>query len=571
MFGDSISIARKVWTRATALVGPLAVLLVSGGLAVAASGDEKISGDLRNSARLDAVDVIVQFRRLPQSADIAGVVAKGASLKRTFRHVPAAVFRVPSQALAGIASNPQITYISPDRVVAGKLEFAAPAIGADLAFSSGWTGSGIGIAVLDSGINPEHPDVKGRIVRSENFVPNETTTNDPYGHGTHVAVAAAGNATASTGNSYSITFRGIAPRAHIANFRVLDGRGQGSDSAVIAAIDRAIELRALHNIRVLNLSLGRGVMERYALDPLCIAVERAWNAGIVVVVAAGNSGRDNSMGTSGYGTISSPGNSPYAVTVGAMKDMGTVTRADDLIASYSSKGPTLIDHVVKPDLVAPGNRVVSGVSWDASLRTLMPDNIVPVGYYRVNSNLNTSSMYFRLSGTSIAAPMVAGAAALLLQKTPTLTPNQVKARLMKTASKNFPATSFSTDPVAGETYHVTYDLFTVGAGYLDVQAALANTELPDGAATSPRVLFDPSNGSTRLVMDPGTVWSDAVIWGSAVVWGSNVIVNGNAVVWGSAVMWGSQTSAGFAVIWGSQTVNSSADPFPLAVSAKGER
>ena len=131
-------------------------------------------------------------------------------------------FPSAAQALNAVASHSQVLYVSPDRIVDGKLEFAAPAVGADLAFNSGWTGSGVGIAILDSGINPEHPDIKGRIVNSENFVTNETTTDDPYGHGTHVAVAAAGNAYASTGNSYIVTFRGIAPRAHLANFRVLD-------------------------------------------------------------------------------------------------------------------------------------------------------------------------------------------------------------------------------------------------------------------------------------------------------------------------------------------------------------
>jgi serine protease AprX len=142
---------------------------------------------------------------------------------------------------------------------------------------------------------------------------------------------------------------------------VLDSNGQGTDSSVIAAIDRAVELKDIYNIRVLNLSLGRTIRETYALDPLCQAVERAWRAGIVVVVAAGNNGRDNSMGTSGYSTITSPGNHPYVITVGAMKDRSTVARGDDEIASYSSKGPTLLDQVVKPDLVAPGNGIISSI------------------------------------------------------------------------------------------------------------------------------------------------------------------------------------------------------------------
>ena len=108
---------------------------------------------------------------------------------------------------------------------------------------------------------------------------------------------------------------------------------------------------------MINLSLGRAVYESYKLDPLCQAVEKAWKTGIVVVVAAGNNGRYQP--TDGYGTITSPGNDPYVITVGAMKTMGTPTRVDDLIASYSSKGPTVIDAVVKPDLVAPGNLLVS--------------------------------------------------------------------------------------------------------------------------------------------------------------------------------------------------------------------
>ena len=132
---------------------------------------------------------------------------------------------------------------------------------------------------------------------------------------------------------------GIAPGANLLNFRVLDANGNGSDSSVIAAIEQAIALKNKYNIRVINLSLGRPVFESYTQDPLCQAVEAAWKAGIVVVVAAGNDGRDNSFGNEGYGTIMAPGNDPYVITVGAMRSMGTPSRTDDLVASYSSKGP----------------------------------------------------------------------------------------------------------------------------------------------------------------------------------------------------------------------------------------
>ena len=145
----------------------------------------------------------------------------------------------------------------------------------------------------------------------------------------------------------------------LVDFRVLDLNGQGTDSNVILAIDTAIYLKNVLRIRVINLSLGRPVFESYTQDPLCQAVEAAWKAGIVVVVAAGNNGRDNSFGEQGYGTINAPANDPYVITVGAMKSEGTYTRVDDLIASYSAKGPTQVDHIVQPDILAPGNVVVS--------------------------------------------------------------------------------------------------------------------------------------------------------------------------------------------------------------------
>src|SRR5207245_8423830 len=131
------------------------------------------------------------------------------------------------------------------------------------------------------------------------------------------------------------TFMGVADNVNLINLRVLDQNGQGRDSAVIAAIQKAISLKSKYNIRIINLSLGRPVYESYKLDPLCQAVESAWKAGIVVVVEAGNYGRDNSVGENGYGTITATANDAYVITVGAMKLMDTADRIYDPIVSYS--------------------------------------------------------------------------------------------------------------------------------------------------------------------------------------------------------------------------------------------
>ena len=159
----------------------------------------------------------------------------------------------------------------------------------------------------------------------------------------------------------------------------------------------------------------------------------------MVVVAAGNDGRDNSYGNEGYGTITAPGNDPYVITVGAMRSMGTPGRSDDLVASYSSKGPTQVDHIVKPDIVAPGNQVVSLLAHDATLATEYPVNTVterllPIGCLKGGK----SNTFFTLSGTSMATPVVSGAVADLLQAKPSLTPDQVKVLLMESAYKTFP-------------------------------------------------------------------------------------------------------------------------------------
>src|SRR5205809_1544957 len=419
----------------------------------------KLAKDLPSSTSTASINVIVQFRTPPTKDELQQIQAYG-QLKKLFNSITGAYLTVKPSAFASLEADPNVTYVSPDRNVAGALEYAEPTVNANIALQYGFDGTGVGVAVIDSGILSSHPDLKTssgspRVVYAQDFT-GTGGSGDAYGHGTHVAGIIGGNGAQSSGNSATFTFRGIAPKSTLIDLRVLDANGQGTDSMVISAIDQAIALKGTYNIRVINLSLGRQVQERYTLDPLCQAVERAWKAGIVFVVAAGNNGRDNSMGTNGYSTIAAPGNDPYVITVGSMKDMSTALRADDNIASYSSKGPTLYDRFVKPDLVAPGNSIISTLAANSTIVTKYPSNSVPVSYYK-NGTSNSSYWYFRLSGTSMATPMVSGAAALLIQKNSTLSPDTVKARLMKTATKNFPATSIVTDPTTGITYTSQYD------------------------------------------------------------------------------------------------------------------
>jgi serine protease AprX len=283
----------------------------------------------------------------------------------------------------------------------------------------GYNGAGVTVAVIDSGIAP-HTALDTRVVARANFVSFESAaiTGDPYGHGTHVAGIIAGNTSASKYVTPAFA-GGSAPGVKLVDVRVLGSTGVGYTSDVIAGIDWAVANRTKYGIRVINLSLGHVVTEPAAIDPLCQAVARAVNAGVVVVASAGNYGV-TSTGAPVLGGISSPGNSPYAITVGAIDTKGTVDRSDDEVAAYSSRGPTRYDLAVKPDVVAPGTRIVSLEASNSYLSKTYPQwHIAGTG----------KNAYFRLSGTSMAAPVVTGGIALLLNAEPTLNPSQVKVAL----------------------------------------------------------------------------------------------------------------------------------------------
>jgi serine protease AprX len=340
----------------------------------------------------------------------------------------------------------------------------------------------------------------------------------------------------------------------------------------------------------MNLSLGRPVYESYTLDPLCQAVEAAWKAGIVVVVAAGNEGRDNSSGNAGYGTITAPGNDPYVITVGAMKTENTDTRTDDLIASYSSKGPTAVDQIVKPDIVAPGNLVVSLLAQHGRLPLTYPQNGIPLSYYQsnapgvgaaptmpavptnpnveppaVNFGPGMSNVYYTLSGTSMAAAVVSGAVADLLQAFPNLNPDQVKLLIMQTSYKTFPISSTATDPGTGTPYVDYYDIFTVGSGYLDLQAALAAARsVPNaGTAMSPSSSYDPTSGLVTLNYDPSSVWANPslqgtrCLWGTSAIYSSSTLQGNQANLTGAKCLWGTSTDSATKSLWGTSTTSAS--------------
>jgi len=308
--------------------------------------------------------------------------------------------------LQAICECDGIASITLDREVKTMLNNASVAVGSRSAQERGITGRGVTVAVIDTGIHP-HPDLAGRIVAFRDFVRNRTQPYDDNGHGTHCAGGVASNGSQSAGE-----YTGTAPEAQLVGVKVMNKTGSGVLSTIIRGIDWVVQNRELYDIRVISMSIGTPAVTPAALDPLVQAVERAWEAGIVVCVSAGNEGPR-------IGTITAPGTSPLVITVGAVEDRNTPPVSDDSVADFSSRGPTL-DGATKPDLVAPGVNIIS-------LRA--PGSFVD----KINSSFRVGEWYFRLSGTSMAAPLVAGMCAQLLQLNPELTPEQVKGILISNA------------------------------------------------------------------------------------------------------------------------------------------
>jgi serine protease AprX len=454
-----------------------------------------------------------------RDASLLGAVALliqqlGGSLGRSLPIINAYAATVPNIFLKALASSPSVQHVALDRPIVGAMERTGPTIGAPAVRQEfGLDGSGIGVAVIDSGITAWHDDLSGtafgsqRVDRFVDFVGGSTTPSDAYGHGTHVAGIIAGNGFDSGGAR-----SGIAPAARLIALKVLDGSGQGQISNVIAALDYAVSHRTELNIRIVNMSVGSGVYESFNTDPLTLAAKVAVDSGIVVVASAGNNGR-NAQGAAQYFGITAPGNAPWVLTVGASSTMGTIDRSDDTVAAFSSRGPTAVDLAAKPDLVAPGVGTESLSVPNSTLYNMY-------SAYLLSGTTPTWYLpYLSLSGTSQAAPVVAGTVALMLQANPALTPNAVKAALQFTAQ-----------------IYPGYDPLTQGAGFLN---ALGAVELAHYLAAPSTVPYPVD-----------TTWSHQVLWGNQSVMGGRLTANVNA--WLTGTLWGalSAPSSGLPIAWG---------------------
>lgn len=271
-----------------------------------------------------------------------------------------------------------------------QMNYARNTVNANIAKKYGYTGKNIGIAILDTGIFPAKDFLipTNRIVAFKDFINNKKEAYDDNGHGTHVSGIASGNGTNSDG-----MYEGIAPESNIIGVKVLNEAGKGNISDVLAGIQWVIDNREKYNIKIINLSIGTD--NTSTKDPLVKAVEKAWELGIVVTIAAGNNGPKN-------GTVTSPAISKKVITIGSSDDTKKTNIFGNTLVNFSSRGPTL-ECVIKPDVLAPGVNIMSCM----------------------NSDINNTN-YVSLSGTSMSTPIVTGSIALLLEKYPSLLPDDVK-------------------------------------------------------------------------------------------------------------------------------------------------
>ena len=400
------------------------------------------------------------------------VTAVGGSVTDPLPIVNGAAAEVPADRIDDLAAQPGVRAVTADRSVqfealsydeTSTASSFARTTGATKAWSAGNLGKGVGVAVLDTGVSP-HPDFAGRLVHGPDLS-GEGTYVDSYGHGTVMAGLVGGSGAASAATQ-SALFTGAAPESTIISVKTAGRNGVVDVSTILQGLHWVSAYREQFNIRVLNLSWGVASTQHPSVDPLNYAVQRLWGEGIVVVVAAGNSGPNS-------GTITKPGDDPVILTVGAYDDKQDADLSNDGIASWSSRGPTA-QGLVKPDLVVPGRTVVSTRGAGSKVEADYPKAWLPPSYIKG-------------SGTSQASAVASGVIALLLAARPELTPDQVKSILKGTAT-----------PIG------TTSASTQGAGRIQLGAAL--TASPSLLSAQPRLAtglgsIDASRGGMRVVSD----------------------------------------------------------------------
>jgi serine protease AprX len=402
--------------------------------------------------------------------------------------------------------------------------------------NTSWTGRGVGVAIIDSGLEYS-TEFQGRVTAFYNFTNGgavaTSTYSDEYGHGTHIAGTIGGSGALSDNYSY----HGLAPKVKFVILKVLDKNGAGYTSDVIRAIDFAVANRSSLGVDIINLSLGHPIYEPAASDPLVQAVERASRAGIIVVAAAGNYGKNPSTGLPGYAGITSPGNAPSAITAGSVAIQNTVAHSDDRIPDYSSAGPTWYDAFVKPDVVSPGHNIVAVAAKGGYLYQTYPQLRA------------TNTSYMLLSGTSMASAVTTGSVALLLEANraanyypnhPSLTPNAVKAVLEYTSVR------------IHDDSGIEYNPLRKGAGALNAKGAIDLGRTIDTSTPAGNWWLTSTPNRWTSIGGQTLVWNQTVVWGNAIVWGTTVNVNEKA--WGSAIVWGTNTSWSSAIVWGTNVV-----------------
>jgi serine protease AprX len=467
-------------------------------------------------------------RRIEKAAK--SVKKRGGSVKHALAIVGAVSARLKGVEILKLTRDGDVDYVVKDQKLQAQFDPALDSanartpgileVNAPQAWSQlGLTGQGVGVAVVDSGVYA-HPDLAGRIVASIDFTAasptvSTTSTGDPGGHGTHVAGLVAGDGTLSGGE-----YTGVAPRANIINVRVIDANGGSNVSTILRGLQWVLANRTTYNIKVVNLSLGAKAMGSYKSDLMATAAEVLNFAGVTVVVSAGNTGPL-------AGTITTPATDPYVVTVGALDDNGTSLRLDDLMAIFSARGRTAFDNLSKPDLVAPGRKMVSLRSPGSELDTLFADR-------QVTATGALTADYYRLSGTSMAAPVVAGVVALMVERNPTLSPAQIKKRLKSTATSLGFGTAFDRGAGLVNAY--------AAAASIDASKEYAPDRVSDAFAKDMKIFIQGQPFVWRDLTYHGGVDSAGTSW-EGVTWEN---VRWDAVTWEN-VLWESFTWEG--VTW----------------------